>query len=860
MSESVKSESTTNIDETEVPAAAAEQSNNDIVLNEDCGDLNADNQTEGVLVSTIDNEFNAESTEESTSKHQSHKTNNNINICNSNENENNDDSILVGVPHDESGIYDDVMTAPNISASQFDSELTGPNQETHESEHNNSRNESNSSKSSNVKSQGYTKRVSCYVGNLTWWTSDKDLTEAITDLNVTDLIEIKFYENKINGQSKGFAMVTCGSDQSFRTLMDRLPKREINGQQPIVTAFSRHYFNQFEEQARKDMPSMNNNNSNDNHHNNYHSNNNSRNDHANSHHHHNSVSTNMFQNQMMNRSIRFTSNGNGVGPMPGGLLGQGPRGMSNNGAPNGMAHQRPGLVGNYQPRNGQQNNMNNGQQSIMGNPNMINNTSRPNFNGNSFNNSNSSNQRPGFNPNNQSSLLGNRPALVPTPNGLLPMRPGINPALVGNNGPIGQGVGLLNNPRMGNMNNQSNLPGMQRDWDRSPSTGPINSQFNNLPHQQNGSIQQNPMLLMNQNQNSHRMGQGSNSFPYNNNNPGIGGPSPPQNGILPNPPHPFQGNQPNQTQNQPNFQHPHSSQHNFNPQMNQQSPLMNNQMQGQHLMSNGSITGIVPGMPQQSHLGGMPNQNQMSLIQQENNYQHTRSGSDYQQQQQGQSPLLGHQQQLQQLQQNQLKLSDIEFQEAFEKNRIVSSSAITRALQDASIGQYPSAMETLITAMSLIKQSKIAHDDRCKLFIISLEDTKKSIEDKYYGSGRNLSSGSVDGQTVMMNSGHVRSNSRDRERIKRSRSRDSRDRRDRDSRDDRDRDRNRDRSERSDRESRRRAGEKHHRSHRERSSRDRSRDRRTVVVPGMGGMDGMSQAGDYYEEPVQSSRYHRSRH
>ena len=195
------------------------------------------------------------------------------------------------------------MTAPNISASQFDSELTGPNQETHESEHNNSRNESNSSKSSNVKSQGYTKRVSCYVGNLTWWTSDKDLTEAITDLNVTDLIEIKFYENKINGQSKGFAMVTCGSDQSFRTLMDRLPKREINGQQPIVTAFSRHYFNQFEEQARKDMPSMNNNNSNDNHHNNYHSNNNSRNDHANSHHHHNSVSTNMFQNQMMSMLI-----------------------------------------------------------------------------------------------------------------------------------------------------------------------------------------------------------------------------------------------------------------------------------------------------------------------------------------------------------------------------------------------------------------------------------------------------------------------------------------------------------------------------------------------------------------------------
>ena len=65
--------------------------------------------------------------------------------------------------------------------------------------------------------KGYTKRVSCYVGNLAWWTSDKDLSEAIQSLGVTDLIEIKFYENKVNGQSKGFALVTAGSDQSFRT-------------------------------------------------------------------------------------------------------------------------------------------------------------------------------------------------------------------------------------------------------------------------------------------------------------------------------------------------------------------------------------------------------------------------------------------------------------------------------------------------------------------------------------------------------------------------------------------------------------------------------------------------------------------
>lgn len=34
-----------------------------------------------------------------------------------------------------------------------------------------------------------------------------------------------------------------------------------------------------------------------------------------------------------------------------------------------------------------------------------------------------------------------------------------------------------------------------------------------------------------------------------------------------------------------------------------------------------------------------------------------------------------------------------------------------------------SAIETLVTAISLIKQSKVAHDERCKILISSLQDT-----------------------------------------------------------------------------------------------------------------------------------------
>ncbi len=146
---------------------------------------------------------------------------------------------------------------------------------------------------------------------MAWWTSDKDLTDVIVSLGVNDLIEIKFYENKVNGQSKGFAMVSTGSDQSFRILMEKLPKKQLNGQEPIVTHFSRHYFNQFEEQARKDMPPQtgngnshdnqylnNNNNSNNNGHHQLNSHSNQHNNNNNNlHHGHNHNNNNNFQQQ-----------------------------------------------------------------------------------------------------------------------------------------------------------------------------------------------------------------------------------------------------------------------------------------------------------------------------------------------------------------------------------------------------------------------------------------------------------------------------------------------------------------------------------------------------------------------------------
>ena len=48
-------------------------------------------------------------------------------------------------------------------------------------------------------------------------------------------------------------------------------------------------------------------------------------------------------------------------------------------------------------------------------------------------------------------------------------------------------------------------------------------------------------------------------------------------------------------------------------------------------------------------------------------------------------------------------LSEVEFEEIMARNRTVSSSAIARAVQDAASNDYASAIETLVTAISLIK-------------------------------------------------------------------------------------------------------------------------------------------------------------
>jgi len=512
-----------------------------------------------------------------------------------------------------------------------------------------------------------------------------------------------------------------------------------------------------------------------------------------------------------------------------GAAGNGGMSLNNRSLNNTLRQQATSLVGNYS-LTGVNQSINNSNQlrmplaqqqmgmmpnSSISSTSLINNSRQFNNNNNLSSSSSANslsqynNQRPML-PNQQTSLLGNRPPLLSS-------QPMIRPSLVNQQQQPQQlqpqqshgmnQMSLLNNPRIPPLNvqqqqqqqQQHNQPNSmqltrQDSWDNR-----MNNSFNNNV---------NPMLIMNNQRNNptqHQQmppitptlntPQGVNSqFSYssvNNNNINNNGNS---NGILPINmnnannqallPNSFQSFQASSLHQQPNVYNPsqqqqqqlqpgmspHLNHHltHHNPALSSMSQTFNSQPSDTHLSSHhlnnhhhphSLNNNTAPSNPMQSTPVGLSSSSSSSLIGTTSNdpystYHRTNSSNS----------LLDHhhhqhqqQQQLHLQQPQHLKINEIEFQEALEKNRIISGSAISRAVQDATIGlflfifcllsylfykfninskgQYQSALDTLQTAISLIKQSKISHDERCKLLISTLQDTKKGIEDRFYSSG-----------------------------------------------------------------------------------------------------------------------------
>lgn len=65
------------------------------------------------------------------------------------------------------------------------------------------------------------------------------------------MVELKFAENRANGQSKGYAEVVVASENSVHKLLELLPGKVLNGEKVDVRPATRQNLSQFEAQARK---------------------------------------------------------------------------------------------------------------------------------------------------------------------------------------------------------------------------------------------------------------------------------------------------------------------------------------------------------------------------------------------------------------------------------------------------------------------------------------------------------------------------------------------------------------------------------------------------------------------------------
>ncbi|XP_051169361.1 cleavage and polyadenylation specificity factor subunit 6-like isoform X2 [Leptopilina boulardi] len=580
-------------------------------------------------------------------------------------------------------LYDDVIAATDRVSMSEKSDRTDRDRDNRSPTDEANENSSYNQLGNNIHPNQVGRRHQLYIGNLTWWTTDKDIQEAIVNLGITDFIEVKFFENRANGQSKGFSVVSLGSDQSTQICMDRLPKTELHGQNPVVTYPSKHALNQFESQCKTRPPPSPQHNQNQRPHNS---------------HPHTPMSP-QHHSQHQQHPQHMQQNHGHRGMMMGPPQYDGPR-QGQRMPPPGMGQPGPGGPPQGPPR-------------MHGPP-----------------------MGPGPGPHHQ---MQGHPNQGPPPpgyqqgpwNGPRPNGPQRGP-----NGPGGPGQQGMPVPGPG----QRPPPGMVNEFQfHGGPPGPMNQGPPRGPPGHPGppgELRGAPPRGAEWNRPPGMM-------------PGPGG-MPPGHGMPPQgPPGP------------PGGPAPH-----VNPAFFQQGPSH----QGPPGPPHGPTHGPAPhnyGPPAQTPYGAPGPEHRPEA--------HS-------------------------------NLTELEFEEIMGRNRTVSSSAIARAVSDAAAGEYASAIETLVTAISLIKQSKVAGDDRCKILISSLQDTLRGIETKSYGSAR-----------------RDRSRSRDRDRNHRRRRERSRSR-DREYRDrSRERDRDRDREREREREKERYYNETYPR---ERSrSRERERDR-----------------------------------
>lgn len=70
-------------------------------------------------------------------------------------------------------------------------------------------------------------------------------------LGIDDLVDIKFYENRNNGQSKGFALAVFATEPSVKTLMEKLPSKKLHDQSLVVLPYTKQSLAKLEDATKR---------------------------------------------------------------------------------------------------------------------------------------------------------------------------------------------------------------------------------------------------------------------------------------------------------------------------------------------------------------------------------------------------------------------------------------------------------------------------------------------------------------------------------------------------------------------------------------------------------------------------------
>jgi len=94
-----------------------------------------------------------------------------------------------------------------------------------------------------------TEQTALYIGNLQWWTTDQDLEDAAREYG--KIKTIKFFENKMNGKSKGYAFVEFHDPFSAKSCKEGLQGRILHDKPIIINFVSASTLKELQQQQYK---------------------------------------------------------------------------------------------------------------------------------------------------------------------------------------------------------------------------------------------------------------------------------------------------------------------------------------------------------------------------------------------------------------------------------------------------------------------------------------------------------------------------------------------------------------------------------------------------------------------------------